>query len=76
MSRYEYKYCIFSNNLRDGVRFICACDSLIKALNKKEYLQSDGWGCCDIVKKQFLKGATTPVNTSIYNNYRYSEYDL
>ena len=76
MNKYEYKFCVFTNNLRDGVQFLCSCDSLIKALKKRDFLQCDGWGCCDIVKKRFYKGTTTPINKSIYNNYKYSEYDL
>jgi hypothetical protein len=76
MKKYQYKYCVFTNNLRDGVIFLCSCDTLPQALNKREYLQYSGWGCCDIVKKRIIPGELFPINESIYNNYRYSEYDL
>lgn len=76
MKKYDYKYCVYKNNLRDGTRFVCAYDSLINALNKKEYLQSTGGGCCVVVKKKFLKGSTTPIITNISNNHWYSEHDL
>lgn len=76
MKKYEYLYCVFTNNLRSGVQFVCALPTLRQALREKDYLQNSGWGCCDIVKKRFYTGTTTPISRSICNNYRYSEYDL
>lgn len=75
MKKYEYLYCVFTNNLRSGVQFVCAVPTLRQALREKEYLQHI-FGCCDVVKKRFLKGTTTPLTKSICNNYKYSEYDL
>ena len=76
MKKYIYKYCVYLNNCCSGVRFVCACDGLIEALNKKEQIQNNGGGCCDVVKKRFIIGGTTPIINPIYNNYRYSGYDL
>ena len=75
MKKYIYKYCVYYNNMCAGVAFICAYNRLIDALNKKERIQNSG-GCCDVVKKRFLPGADRPIYNSVYNNYRYFEYDL
>ena len=69
---YVYKYCVFKNNLRDGVQFVAAFDSLAMALNCKEHLQRARGGCCDVVKKRFLLKYNRPVNNYIYNNYKYN----
>ena len=76
MKKYNYKYCVYKNNMCAGVQFVCTCDSLIQALNKKEYIQNNGGGCCDVVKKRLFAGAARPANIYISNNYKYSEYDL
>ena len=73
--KYNYKYCVYLNNMCAGVQFVKAFDRLIDALNYKEHLQSVR-GCCDVVKKRFVAGAERPAIEHIYNNYRYSEYDL
>lgn len=75
MKKYNYKYCVYFNNCGVGVQFVKAFNRLIDALNYKEDLQRRQ-GCCDVVKKRFEMGAAAPINLYIYNNYRYSEYDL
>lgn len=74
--KYNYKFCVYKNNMRDGVQFIKAFDSLAGALSYQWYLETNGGGCCDVVKKRFLPGSNKPVNNAIYNNYKYSESDL
>jgi hypothetical protein len=75
--KYIYKFCVYKNNARDGVQFVRAFDSLPGALSYQWYLQMHaGGGCCDVVKKRFLPGSSTPLNNTIYNNYKYSDYDL
>lgn len=76
MRKYEYKYCVYKNNMRDGVLFVKSYKSLREALNDKERMQSGGGGCCDVVKKKFVIGASEPTTRCIYGNYKYSEYDL
>ena len=76
MKKYNYKYCVYYNNVCAGVAFVCAFDSLIDALNKKNAIQNNGGGCCDVVKKRFRAGSDRPETYGIYNNYIYSEYDL
>ena len=76
MKQYNYKYCVYYNNLCAGVAFVCAFDRLADALRKKDYIQNSGGGCCDVVKKRFRAGSDQPITKSIYNNYRFSEYDL
>lgn len=76
MKKYNYKYCVYYNNMCAGVMFICAYDNLIDALSKKERIQSSGGGCCDVVKKRFYFGSDKPIHGAIYNNYKYSAYDL
>lgn len=66
-----YKFCVYKNNMRDGVQFMRAFDSLESALNYQNYLQNTGGGCCDVVKKRFLPGDNKPLYNSIYNNVRY-----
>ena len=68
---YSYKFCVFRNNLRDGVQFVAAFDSLEYALMCKEHLQNTGGGCCDVVKKRFLSKYNKPVDNRIYNNVKY-----
>ena len=75
MKKYSYRYCVYFNNCGASVQFVKAFNHLIDALNYKEDLQRRH-GCCDVVKKRFEMGAATPINLYIYNNYRYSEYDL
>ena len=69
--KYIYKYCIYKNNMRDGVQFIAAVDNLTDALSKKRAIEYSGGGCCDVVKKRFARGASRPIVKSIYNNYKY-----
>ena len=73
--KYNYKYCVYFNNCGAGVQFVKAFDRLIDALNYKEDLQRRR-GCCDVVKKRFLINSDKPTTGGIYNNYKYSEYDL
>lgn len=75
MKKYNYKYCVYFNNCGAGVQFVKAFNSLIEALNYKEDLQRRN-GCCDVVKKRFRAGHEKPENISIYNNYKYNNYDL
>lgn len=77
MKKYIYKYCVYYNNACAGVQFVAAFSSLYDALNKKCAIQySPRGGCCDVVKKRFKPGAAGPINNSICNNYKYSEYDI
>ena len=76
MRTYEYKFCVYKNNMRDGILFVRSCKSLREALAEKARIQSSGGGCCDVVKKKFVIGANKPTTMSICNNYRYSELDL
>ena len=76
MRKYEYKYCVYKNNVCDGILFVRSYKSLREALNDKERIQSSGGGCCDVVKKKFVIGASEPTTRHIYDNYKYSEYDL
>lgn len=69
--KYIYKYCVYYNNMRAGVAFICAFDDLRAALEKKRAIQYSGGGCCDVVKKRFTPGAARPINGYIYNNTKY-----
>lgn len=71
-----YKYCVYRNNLKWGVMFFAAFDSLGRALMCKEHLQNTGGGCCDVVKKRIDPTTGRPLINNIYNNYKYSEYDL
>lgn len=75
MKKYKYKYCVYLNNCCAGVQFVKAFNRLIDALNYKENLQRRA-GCCDVVKKRFFAGDEKPASVYIYNNYKYSEYDL
>lgn len=68
---YVYKFCVYKNNLRDGVQFVTAFKNLYDALSYKYYLQNTGGGCCDVVKKRFLKNGVKPLIYSIYNNIKY-----
>ena len=74
--KYVYKYCVYKNNMCDGVLFVTAYNDLRTALVRKRDIEWNGGGCCDVVKKRFIPGQSKPVNNSICNNYRYSEYDL
>lgn len=76
MKKFIYKFCVYKNNLRDGIQFVAAFDSLQLALSCKEHLQITRGGCCDVVKKRFSLNQKTPFKTSIYNNYKYHSYDL
>ena len=76
MKKYNYKYCVYYNNMCAGVAFVCAYNRLIDAMNKKRAIESSGGGCCDVVKKRFTPGADQPIYNNIYNNYKYSNYDL
>lgn len=76
MRTYEYRYCVYKNNMRDGVLFVRSYNNLRDALNDKERIQSNGGGCCDVVKKKFVIGASEPTTRYICDNYKYSEYDL
>ena len=76
MKKYVYKFCVYKNNARDGVQFVRALDSLPGALSCQEYLQTTGGGACDVVKKRINPATGKPLNNAIYNNYKYSAYDL
>lgn len=76
MGKYNYKFCVYKNNARDGVQFVKAYDDLAGALSYQWYLQHTGGGACDVVKKRIDPATGKPVNNSIYNNYKYSDYDL
>jgi hypothetical protein len=75
MKTYNYKYCVYFNNCGVSVQFVKAFNHLIDALNYKEELQRRA-GCCDVVKKRFYNEGEKPENIYIFNNYKYSEYDL
>jgi hypothetical protein len=76
MKKYTYKYCVYYNNMCAGVLFKRAYNRLTDAMNDKARTESSGGGCCDVVKKRFLPGMDRPMCAGIYNNYKYSEYDL
>ena len=76
MKKYNYKYCVYYNNMCAGVLFKRAYNRLIDAMNDKARTESNGGGCCDVVKKRFMPGSDKPICNSIYNNYKYSDYDL
>ena len=76
MRTYEYKFCVYKNNMRDGILFVRSCKSLREALAEKSRIQSSGGDCCDVVKKKFVIGASEPTTRHIYDNYKYSELDL
>lgn len=71
MKKIFYKFCVYKNNLRDGVQFVAAFDSLNYALECKSHLQNTGRGCCDVVRKRFNPLTLKPFNNSIYNNVKY-----
>ena len=72
----KYKYCVYKNNLRDGIQFYAAFDSLGRALICKAWIEQSRGGCCDVVKKRIHPATGTPLKNYTYNNYKYSEYDL
>lgn len=76
MKKYIYKYCIYKNNARDGVQFVAAYSSLYDAHKQKRAIEYSGGGSCDVVKKRFTPGAARPINNSIYNNYKFTIFDL
>ena len=76
MNKYNYKFCVYKNNMRDGVYFVSAHKTLAQALTKKGIIEYSGGGCCDVVKKRFKAGENVPASNYIYNCYKYSEYDL
>ena len=76
MKKYLYKFCVYKNNMRDGVYFVRACDSLISALNYQWHLQNTGDGCCDVVKKRINPATGKPFKNYIGDNRRYYEYNL
>ena len=76
MKKYEYRYCVYKNNLRDGIRYLRSYRTLGEALRDKAEIEMSGGGCCNVVKKKFLIGSSQPHIVSICNNYRYSELDL
>lgn len=76
MEKYKYRFCVYKNNARDGVHFVRAFDSLESALNHQNYLQHTGGGACDVVKKRIDPKTGKPFNNSIWDNYKYSDYDL
>ena len=59
---YKYKYCIYTNNARDGVRFVAAFDTLQQAQREKDRKQATGGGCCDILKKRFSPYSKKPLH--------------
>lgn len=76
MEKYKYRFCVYKNNLRDGIRYVRSYRTLGEALRDKAEIEMSGGGCCDVVKKRFLVGASKPTTMSIYNNYRYHEWNL
>jgi hypothetical protein len=60
----------------DGVQFVTAFNDLATALTHKRHIEYSGGGCCDVVKKRFIPGQDKPIHNTIYNSYRYSEFDL
>jgi hypothetical protein len=71
MKKYLYKFCVYKNNLRDGIQFVAAFDSLRYALECKTHLQNTGGGCCDVVKKKIHPQTLKPLKNSIFDNIRY-----
>ena len=69
--KYIYKFCVYKNNMRDGVQYVTAFKNIYDALSYKNYIQNTGGGCCDVVKKRFLINDAKPINNSIYNNTLY-----
>ena len=76
MKKYKYRFCVYKNNLCDGIRYLRSYRTLGEALRDKAEIEMSGGGCCSVVKKKFLIGKSEPTVVSIYNNYRYSEWDL
>ena len=74
--KYQYKYCVYYNNMCMGIQFIKAFETLSRALMYKHDIEMSGRGCCDVVKKRFLQGDNKPLYNYSYDNYKYSEYDL
>lgn len=71
-TKYIYKYCVYLNNARDGMRFVRAFRNLSDALREKARIEyAPRGGCCDVVKKRFIEGAARPGNSYIGNNYKY-----
>ena len=71
-----FKFCVYKNNMRDGVQFVAAFDSLQLALLCKHQIEYSRGGCCDVVKKRFNPLTLRPCNNSICNSYKYHECDL
>lgn len=68
-----YKFCVYTNNARDGVQFVAAFDSLQLAQTCKHQIEySRRGGCCDVVKKLFNPRTLRPFNEYIGNNYKYN----
>ena len=76
MGKYNYKFCVYKNNMCVGVQFVRAFDSLESALNYQNYVQMTGGGCCDVVKKRIDPGTNKPLNNYIGDNYKYHDYNL
>lgn len=76
MSKYEYRFCVYKNNMRDGIYYVRSFKTLREALRNKREIEMGKGGCCDVVKKKFVIGANEPITSNIYNNYRYQDYDL
>ena len=76
MEKYLYKFCVYKNNLRDGVQFVKACNTLGDALTLKAWQEYNGGGCCDVFRKRVDPVTKKPLNMYIGDNYHYSEYDL
>ena len=76
MKKYKYRFCVYKNNICDGIIYVRSYKNLGEALQAKAGIQMRGGGCCDVVKKKFLLGENEPIVTSIRNNYRYGELDL
>ena len=69
-------YCVYKNNMRDGVQFVKALPTLSGALMCKANLEWGNGGCCDVVKKRIDPTTQKPINPYIGDNKKYSEYDL
>lgn len=77
MKKNTYKYCVFKNNVLDGMRFVGSFEKLVHALALKDKIEIGGCyggGCCDVVKKRFVDGKMASRSTC--NNKKYSDLDL
>lgn len=71
MKKYVYRYCIYKNNVRDGVRFVASFYDLTNALAARRDIENARGGACDVVKKRCNARDGLPINNNISNNYKY-----